>query len=130
MRTPNIQLSIIAKLTLLCISLLFIPVLSHAKDVSFSWTANASDAFTGYKLYYKTGPDNAPPYEGTGLIEGDSPILLGRVTTTTVTGLSENVTYQFTITAYSDELESEYSTVALVESVTMPSPVINIMSQN
>jgi len=129
MKTPSIQLSSLTKLTLLCLSLLFIPVQSYARDATFTWTASA-EPLTGYKLYYKTGTDSTPPYDGTGLTEGNSPILIGQVTTTTVTGLSLNEMYQFTLTAYNDVGESAYSVVIPVLPVVMPSPTINIMSQN
>ena len=129
MKTLSTQLANLAKLSLLCFSLLLIPVQSYAIDASFTWTANA-EPVTGYKLFYKTGTDNTPPYDGTGLTEGDSAILLDNVTSTTVTGLSPDETYQFTLVAYNDAGDSDYSTVILIEPSPMPSPTINIMSQN
>ncbi len=68
----------------------------------------------GYKLYYKTGETSAAPYDGTGLTEGDSPILLDKVTTFTVTGLSDTETYHFVLTAYDDNEESGYSVLVTV----------------
>ncbi len=130
MKIPSKQLANLAKLSLLCFSLLLIPAQSYAKDVSFSWTANTSEPLTGYKIYYKTGTDNTPPYEGTGLTEGDSPIVIGKVAGTTITGLSESETYQFTIIAYNDTGNSDYSIVIPIGPAVMPAPVINIMSQN
>ncbi len=129
MKTLHIQLSKLAKLTLLGFALLLIPVQSYAEDVSFSWTANP-EPYTGYKLYYKTGANSAPPYDGTGLNEGDSPILIGKVTTYTLTGLSPNETYHFVLTAYSETEESAYSAIATVQPVAFLSPTIKSISQN
>ncbi|MBL4901525.1 fibronectin type III domain-containing protein [Desulfocapsa sp. AH-315-G09] len=129
MKTLHTHLPNLAKLALVSFFLLLAPVQAHARDVSFSWTANPQPT-TGYKLYYKTGTDSSPPYDGTGLNAEGSPIFLGNVTTTTVTGLSPNETYQFTLTAYNDTGESDYSTIVSVLPLSFPSPTINIMSQN
>ena len=102
---------------------------SYARDAIFTWTANP-EPLTGYKLYYKTGTVSGEPYDGTDLNAEGSPILLGKVTTTTVTGLSPNETYQFALTAYNDTEESGYSTVETIPPLSFPSPTINIMSQN
>lgn len=123
------HLSNLTKLALLCFSILLVPIQSHARDVSFTWTANP-ETLTGYKLYYKIGTDAGEPYDGTGLNGEDSPIILGNVTTAVVTGLSPNETYQFSLTAYSDTEESNYSTIVPVPPLPFPSPTINTMSQN
>lgn len=115
----------IAAFAFLCF-MLSVPVLSYARDVSFIWTANP-EPVTGYKLYYKTGTDSAQPFQGTGLTEGDAPIVLGDVTTYTVTGLSPDETYSFVLTAYNDIQESVYSEIVSVEPSSSPSPtIINI----
>ncbi len=129
MKNFHSHLPNLTKLTLFCITILLAPTLSYGLDASFTWTANP-EPLTGYKLYYKTGTESSPPYDGTGLIEGDSPILLEKVTTTTVTGLSTNETYQFTLVAYNDAGDSSYSTVVPIQPATLPSPTIDIMSQN
>ena len=129
MKILHTHLPHLAKLALLCLSILLVPIQSHARDATFTWTAN-SEPLTGYKLYYKIGTVNGPPYDGTDLTEGVSPILLGKVTTTTVTGLSPNESYQFALTAYNDTEESGYSTVSTILPLSFPSPTINIMSQN
>jgi len=95
-------------------SMLFGSIQSYARDVSFVWTANP-EPVTGYKLYYKAGTDTAPPYAGTGLTEGDAPIVLGNVTSYTVTGLSASETYQFVLTAFNATEESQYSAVVSVQ---------------
>ncbi len=81
----------------------------QARDVTLSWTAN-SEPVDGYRLYYKTGQTGGEPYNGTGAVEGDSPISTGDVTTFTLTGLSDTATYYFVITAYAGTQESDYST--------------------
>jgi hypothetical protein len=81
-------------------------------SANLSWTGLPS--FTtgyGYKVYYDT--DNAiPPYEGTGLPQGASPINVGDQTTYTLTGLDPSKDYYVAVTAYDNEgHESWYSNV-------------------
>ena len=127
LHTPH--LPNLAKSALLCLSLLLVPIQTYASDVSFTWTANP-EPLTGYKLYYKTGENSAPPYDGTGLNEGDSPILLEKVTSYIVTGLSPNETYHFVITAVNEADEGEYSSIVSIMPVPFPGPTINIMTKN
>lgn len=112
------------KLALISLFILSIPIQSYGRDVSFSWTANSEPSLIGYKLYYKEGSSSAPPYNGTGLVEGSAPILIdGDATTYKVTGLSAEKTYHFVLTAYGDnDVESDYSAIATVFS--NPSPTI------
>jgi hypothetical protein len=81
-------------------------------SATLSWDAHPS--FTtgwGYKVYYDTD-SSLPPYEGTGLNEGDSPIDVGNQTTCTLTGLDPSKDYYFAVTAYDTEgHESWYSNV-------------------
>ena len=84
---------------------------SYALDVTLQWDANTEPDLDGYKVYYKTG-SSGPPYNGTGATEGDSPIDIGNVTTYSLHGLTDGVTYFFAVTAYDNEvlpLESGYS---------------------
>jgi len=81
-------------------------------SATLSW--NAHPSFTtgyGYKVYYDS--DNSiPPYEGTGLNEGDAPIDVGDQTAYTLTGLDPSKDYYFAVTAYDNEgHESWYSNV-------------------
>lgn len=114
MKIYNAYRARIVKVALLGAAMLFIPLQAYARDISFVWTAN-QEPVTGYKLYYKSGADTAPPYEGTGLTEGDAPIVLGNVTSYTVTGLSPSETYHFVLTAYNETEESQYSAVVSVQ---------------
>ena len=77
-----------------------------------SW--NGLPSFTtgwGYKTYYDT--DSAlPPFAGTGLNEGNSPIDVGDQTTYTFTGLDPIQDYYFAVTAYDNMgRESWYTNV-------------------
>lgn len=125
MNTLNTYLPGLTKLVLLFLVTLFVPVISYAMDVSFQWTAN-KDQITGYKLYYKQGVSSAPPYAGTDIPEGDSPIILGRVTNYTVTNLDPNKTYHFALSAYNADGESGFSKIVTIN----PTPMINSISKN
>ena len=96
-----------------------------AKDYTFTWTANP-EPVEGYKLYYKKDGAAAPPFDGTGATAGAAPIDVGKVTTYTITGLDDNATYHFALTAYSGSEESGYSAIVTVNpaaaSPTAPAP--------
>ena len=79
----------------------------------FSWSAN-EEPVTGYKLYYKMGGIAGPPFDGTDAVEGSSPIDLGKVISFTITGLLDNTTYHFALTAYNGSDESDYTDVITV----------------
>ena len=86
---------------------------SYAKSYSFTWSENP-EPVAGYKLYYKKGGDPAAPFNGIDAIEGSSPITVGKQTTFTLTGLEDNTTYHFALTAYYDTVESGYSEIISV----------------
>jgi hypothetical protein len=120
-----------AKLILLSFVMLLIPHLSYGgeRDASFSWTANSEPSVLGYKLYYREGTDDTAPFNGSGLINENgqpdsSPIIIQGATTVsyTVSGLSTDKTYQFVLTAYDDNLESDNSAIATAYS--NPNPTI------
>jgi len=127
MKFFHIRLPDLMKLAILSLLALLVPSQSYGMDFSFEWTANP-EPLTGYKLYYKIGEDSAPPYEGTGLNEGASPILIGKVATYTVTGLSPDKTYHFALKAYNEEGDSGYSTIVTVSPD--PIPTIDNISIN
>jgi hypothetical protein len=88
---------------------LFFSPLVWAEPVTLEWDANIESDLAGYKIYYKTG-SSGEPYDGTGAIEGNSPVDVGNVTTFTLNGLTEGDTYYFVATAYNTgALESDYS---------------------
>jgi hypothetical protein len=95
-----------------------------ASDIALTWDANTEADLAGYRVYYKTG-STGPPYNGTGAAEGDSPVDVGNVTEFTLSGLTDEVTYFFAVTAYSSEgHESDYSN-EVASSVAITSPEEN-----
>ncbi len=115
--------------TLLVCFFLLAPTAAYAEDLIFTWTANP-EPVTGYKLYYKTGTNGDPPYNGTGLNEGNSPIDVGKVTEFTVTGRDVTQTYQFVLTAYNDQVESDYTNPVAKGPLDDTAPEINLIRLN
>ncbi len=91
-----------------------------ARDITFFWTASL-DQVEGYKLYYDTDASGTP-YEGSGAVEGSSPVTIGGVETTffTLHGLLDSATYYFTLTAYQGSEESDYATEIVLPPVDLP----------
>ncbi|MDX9834745.1 MAG: fibronectin type III domain-containing protein [Desulfobulbus sp.] len=100
---------------------------SFARDYTFTWSANP-EPVEGYKLYYKKGGAAAPPFDGTRATQGAAPINVGKVTSYAITGLEDNATYHFALTAYSSSEESGYSDIVTVNpTATVPAPqLLNI----
>ncbi len=73
--------------------------------VTLSWSPNPEADLAGYKVYYDT---DAPgfPYAGTGASQGDAPIDVGNVLSTTLTGLAPG-TYYLSVTAYDTAADGE-----------------------
>lgn len=90
-----------------------LPMPSFAKDYSFSWSANEGQV-DGYKLYYKKGGIAGPPFDGNEAYEGVSPINIAGLTSFTITGLEDNTTYHFALTAYSSADESDFTDIITV----------------
>jgi len=91
------------------VSVLFIITVCSAKNITLNWDENSDPNIAGYMIYYSVG-NGGSSYDGFGIIEGDSPIDVGFVTTITLSGLSETEDYYFVATAYNHEgVESEYS---------------------
>lgn len=96
-------------------------VFAQTNDIIVAWDPNdPTEGVTQYNLYYKTG-NSGTPYNGTGLVEGNSPIPIevGDLDDKfnpeyTLTGLTAGITYQFVVTACNDNTspdpnESRYS---------------------
>lgn len=108
---------------ILCSAMAIFPSQTQAKDVTFEWIAN-TEIVTGYRLYYNVGVDSSPPYQGTGITEGNSPISIGNATSFTATGLLDYETYHFALTAYNGAQESGYTAIVTVSPNQNPSPTI------
>lgn len=99
-------------LILISLSLFFVTP-SFAKDYSFSWTPNDGE-IEGYKFYYKKGGSAGPPFEGNDAIEGHSPIIVDGYNSLTISGLEDNTTYHFALTAYNGVDESDFTDIITV----------------
>jgi len=100
----NAQRTILSiAINLLLIS--FSVVSSQAGQASFSWLPNTAPDPTGYKIYYGTAHSDYNVVINVGLPE----VIDGRVRAQ-IDGLQEGQTYYFTVTAYNDIGESDYST--------------------
>jgi hypothetical protein len=92
---------------------------AHPMDISLQWHANSEPNLAGYKIYYKT-EFSGPIYEGTGAVEGDSPIDIGDMTEFTLHGLLDGEDYFFAVTAYNFEAsESTYSNEVCALSISL-----------
>jgi parallel beta-helix repeat protein len=94
-------------------------------SVALSWDPIPSTTTGyGYKVYYDTD-SHEPPYDGTGLPQGDSPIDVGNVTEYMLTELEDDV-YYVSLTAY-DTLrrESWYAKFSIID--TLPKVYLPIM---
>ena len=81
----------------------------YAADVTLAWTSNTEGDLAGYYIYYKSGTSGAP-YNGTGVVEGDSPIQIpleefadSANPEYTLHGLSDTETSYLVLTAYDTE---------------------------
>lgn len=84
---------------------------AFSQDVTLSWDASPSPGVTGYKVYYKSG-NMSFPFDGTTADQGVSPVDVGDTLSTTLTGLTDGVTYYFTVTAYDgSDNQSTYSNI-------------------
>ena len=100
------------------LSLFFPPSIyaAYTTDVTLAWGSNSEPDLGGYFIYYKTGASGTP-YNGTGAVEGNSPIQVPIADLDnpafpeyTIHGLSDTETTYFVLTAYdTDGNESGYS---------------------
>ena len=85
--------------------------IAFCQDITLSWDPSPTQDVTGYKVYYQQGNMDFP-FDGTGAYEGDSPVDVGNVLSTTLTDLSDGGIYFFSVTAYDDSsYESSYSNI-------------------
>jgi len=107
----NFRKNIYVVIAMLIVSLSF--NCGVAREHTFKWKANP-EPLIGYKLYYKKGKDGVgptEPFDGTGIAEGDSPIVIGKVNEFKVTGLDDFSVYHFALKAYNEYGESEFTSI-------------------
>jgi len=87
-------------------NLFLFPGIVHCFEPSFAWDANMEPDLAGYLIYYKTN-SSGYPYNGSGAVEGSSPIQIPLEDIDNpenpeyiIHGLSDTETYFFVITAY------------------------------
>ncbi len=97
---------------------LAITATANAKTVNLAWDPSPSTNVAGYKIYYKEGSSSLQ-FNGTGANEGSSPIDVGKVLSSSLTGLPDTQTHYFAVTAY-DTSGNESTPSNIVDS----SPVI------
>ncbi len=101
-----------------------------ATTAVLSWDPNTESNLAGYKLYYKAD-SSTPPFDGTGAVEGASPIDVHNQTTTTVSGLDPSRTYYFVVTAYNTAgLESIYSSIVTILESAPPTVAVSAPANN
>jgi len=101
--------------------------IAFCQDITLSWDPSPSSGVDGYKVYYKQG-DNHFPFDGTdAYLDGSpaaSPVDVGNVLTTTLTDLTDNATYFFSVTAYDNDASAESSYSNIVSNSWLPGLVI------
>lgn len=71
-----------------------------AGSASLSWTANTEADLAGYKIYYGTSARTGTDPKICNLCGYATKIDVGKVTTYTITNLTNNQTYYFSVSAY------------------------------
>lgn len=96
--------------------------IAFCQDITLSWDSSPTPEVAGYKVYYKQDNMNFP-FDGAGADEGASPVDVGNVLSTTLTNLSDDETYYFSVTAY-DNATSESSYSNIVSNGWLPALII------
>jgi hypothetical protein len=94
-----------------------------SKTVVLSWDPSPSNNIAGYKIYYKAGSSSLP-LDGSGANEGVSPINVGKLLSSSITGLPDTETHYFYVTAY-DSFGNESTASNIVTS----SAVVEFINQ-
>lgn len=101
-----------------------------AATVSLSWDANTESTLAGYKVYY-IADSYTLPFDGTGAVEGASPVDVHNQTTATVSGVDLNRTYYFAVTAYDTSgVESPYSNIVTILEAVPPTVSLSSPANN
>ena len=103
---------------------------SFASTVSLKWDPSTGSDVAGYKVYYKAD-SSAAPFNGTGALQGASPVSNGNLTSATITGLDPNHAYYFAVTAVNSAgVESAYSNIVPIAELAPPTVSISSPSSN
>ncbi len=97
----------------LCLLLTAAP--AFAQNVSLAWDANTESDIAGYKVHYKAADSSS--FNGSGAVQGPSPITVGNLTSFQIMGLDDDTTWCFAVSAYNTSgmdspLSGEVCTVA------------------
>lgn len=102
----------------------------HALSVSLQWDPVTDLDIAGYKLHYEADSSTLP-FSGTGATEGASPISVGNLTSSTITGLDPSRSYNFAVTAFSNTgIESSYSGIVSIPESLPPTISISYPANN
>jgi hypothetical protein len=91
---------------ILIISFLVIFVFAISANIVFagsailSWNANAESDLAGYKIYYGTAARTGTDPKSCGLCGYSTSVNVGNVRTYTISSLTNNTTYYFSVSAY------------------------------
>jgi len=69
----------------------------NGEQIEVFWTSHSAPDIDHYQVYYD--PDGLPPYEGVGLNEGDSPVVVEDVLMTFLSGADSLQSFTFVVTA-------------------------------
>ncbi len=101
-----------------------------ASSVALQWDPNTDADLAGYKVYYN-GDSSSLPFNGTGAVEGVSPLDLHNQTSATISGLDPGHAYYFAVTAYNTSgVESSYSNIVSVPELLPPTISISYPANN
>jgi hypothetical protein len=93
---------------LICVGPVILCAIGYAADVTLAWDANQENDLEGYGVYFSSGTDG-PPYDFFGYIS-TAELNNGNSPTFTITGLQQDATYYFAVSAYDTSgNESAYS---------------------
>ncbi len=98
------------------------------EKVYLTWSHNPEEDLAGYIIYFDYDTIE-PPYEGTSTVYGfPSPIVIGVDSSYVVTGLWNDTTYYFTITAFDvNGNESDYSEVITATPLNFRSQQVDLL---
>ncbi len=129
-KCQNVKSSFFLVMMLAWILLLAGQATCFAETVALSWDPNTETTLAGYKVYYKADT-SAMPFNGTGAVEGASPIDVHNQANATISGLDPNKTYYFAITAYDTSgVESSYSNIVTISGLTSLTTAITAPANN